>query len=309
MLIKTTEQDSGLRLDKVLARRTGITRSRILKLFETGNVLIDGEPARPSQKTIAGIAITLNMPKAEPSVLMPEDLGVPIIYRDDSLVVVDKPPSMIVHPGAGHTGGTLMNALLFSLKTPGSVKTLTAVGGPLRPGVVHRLDKDTSGLMVVALNDAAYYDLVRQFKDRSVQKQYTALVFGAIKGGSGEITARIGRSLSDRKKMSTRSRKKREAITRWEVLKRLPGATLLCIGLKTGRTHQIRVHFASVGHPVLGDRTYGKKTALHGVPFKRQMLHSFKLGFIHPASGEHMEFQSPLPPDMDEAIAALQAQA
>ena len=189
-------------------------------------------------------------------------------------------------------------------------KKLASVGGPLRPGVVHRLDKDTSGVMIVALDDSAYYNLVEQFRERSITRKYEALIYGTLKKVSGEIALKIGRSLSDRKKMSTKVRKGKEAVTKWKVIKHLSDATLIEATLGTGRTHQIRVHFASIGHPVLGDKTYGKKTTLetgkHKVLFQRQMLHAKQLGFTHPATGQYMEFTSEMPQDMTEKIIPLE---
>ncbi len=239
--------------------------------------------------------------------LIPENIPINILYKDDALIVVDKPAGMVVYPAAGHSQGTLMNALAFHCSK------LAATGGPLRPGVVHRLDKDTSGVMVVALNDKAYYHLTEQFKQRTINRRYSALVYGNFVQDEGEIALMIGRSATDRKKMSTRVKTGREAVTKWKVLKRFHNATLIQAKLGTGRTHQIRVHFASIGHPVLGDRTYGKKTEVEKkgskttIRFPRQMLHAEVLGFIHPQHGEYLEFSSPLPEDMKKGIAELEA--
>jgi len=222
---------------------------------------------------------------------------------DDNIAVVNKPPEMVVYPAAGHVSATLLNALAYHSEH------LASVGGPLRPGVVHRLDKDTSGVMVVALDDRSYYHLVEQFRARTINRKYTALVYGELRGNEGRISAKIGRSESDRKKMSTKVRRGKEALTTWKVIERIAGATLVEAVLGTGRTHQIRVHFASVGHPVLGDRTYGKKTFLEAqkkkVFFPRQMLHAGLLGFVHPASGLYMEFSCGIPQDMQEKIREL----
>lgn len=196
-----------------------------------------------------------------------------------------------------------MNALAYS------IGKLATVGGPLRPGVVHRLDKDTSGVMVIAIDDNAYYDLVNQFKRRSITRRYIALVYGSLKEDRGEIIKPIGRSERERKKMTTVSKRGKEAVTRWRVLKRFKGATLIEVRLGTGRTHQIRVHFSSIGHPVLGDRTYGRKTEIvhdkKRIAFPRQMLHADTLGFNHPVTREYLEFSSPLPEDMEDAIRVL----
>jgi 23S rRNA pseudouridine1911/1915/1917 synthase len=237
---------------------------------------------------------------------MPEPLPVDILYKDDSLVVVNKPAGMVVYPAAGHDHGTLMNALAYH------IGKLASTGGPLRPGVVHRLDKDTSGVMVVALDDRAYYHFTEQFKERTIHRKYVALVHGDLRGGEGEIALKIGRSESDRKKMSTRVKKGREAVTKWKAIRRFGRATLIEAKLGTGRTHQIRVHFASIGHPVLGDRTYGKKVEIEvkagkKILFPRQMLHAESLGFVHPVTGKYLEFSSPLPEDMRRKVEALQA--
>ncbi len=195
-------------------------------------------------------------PIREEEGLIPEPIPVEILYKNGHVIVVNKPPGMVVYPAAGHSRGTLMNALAYHCEN------LAAVGGPLRPGVVHRLDKDTSGVMVMALSDRAYYDLTSQFKERTINRRYKALIYGNLKEDEGEISLRIGRSSSDRKKMSTRGKTGKEAHTRWKVLKRFGSSTLIEVKLGTGRTHQIRVHFASIGHPVLGDGTYGKKVEL-----------------------------------------------
>jgi 23S rRNA pseudouridine1911/1915/1917 synthase len=210
---------------------------------------------------------------------------------------------MVVYPAAGHNKGTLLNALAYHCKK------LATIGGPLRPGVVHRLDKDTSGVMVVALDDNSYYELIEQFKKRAINRRYITLIYGNIKEDSGEIAMAIGRSTSDRKKMSTKTRQGKEAVTKWKVIKRFGAATLIEAKLATGRTHQIRVHFSTIGHPVLGDRTYGKKTAIEikrtKIIFPRQMLHAETLGFVHPVTKAYMEFSSPMPEDMAECIKKL----
>ena len=225
---------------------------------------------------------------------------------DEHLVVVNKPSGMVVYPAAGHSSGTLMNVLLYHCKK------LEAPGGPLRPGIVHRLDKDTSGVMAVALDSAAYYNLAEQFKQRTINRRYVALIYGNPKENSGQISLAIGRSETDRKKMSTRVRRGKEALTIWKVIERFRQAAFIEAKLRTGRTHQIRVHFASIGHPVLGDRAYGKKIEMETkergkLTFPRQMLHAESLGFIHPATGEYLEFHSPMPDDMEDCISKLRS--
>lgn len=295
--------EAGKRIDAFLAEKTGITRSQIQKIMERGDVLVNAVAVSRNYRIKRDDRIEVIMPPEEREGLIPEPIPIEILHRDKHLVVVNKPAGMVVYPAAGHGQGTLMNALAYHLGT------LAGVGGPLRPGVVHRLDRDTSGVMVVALDDVAYYDLVEQFRQRTIKRKYVAIIYGDMKNDIGEIALPIGRSGSDRKKMSTRVRRGKEAVTRWKVLKRFLFATLVEVRLGTGRTHQIRVHFSSVGHPVLGDKTYGRKTEIEvkkkRISFPRQMLHAAMLGFIHPVSGEYMEFSSPLPEDMKRVLDEL----
>ena len=295
-------EDAGKRLDLLISELSGLTRSQVQRLIEKGLLTVNGDPSRANYKAHAGDLVNAFI--AEDNIgLLPEDLPLEILYCDDFLIVVNKPAGMVVYPAAGHDSGTLMNAIAFH------AKKLATIGGPLRPGVVHRLDKDTSGVMVVALDDKAYYDLVEQFRERTMDRKYQALVFGTMKEDSGEISSRIGRSESDRKKMSTHSKRGKEAVTTWNVVKRFKTGTLIEAKLGTGRTHQIRVHFTSIGHPVLGDRTYGSKTSIdlgrRKITFPRQMLHAELLGFTHPATGQRLEFRTPLPNDMQEKIIEL----
>jgi 23S rRNA pseudouridine1911/1915/1917 synthase len=305
--IKIDISEAGNRLDIFLARKTGITRSQIQKLIGKGDVLVDNVAVSQNYRTKGNEVVRISIPPEETEGLIPEPIPVGILHKDDAVVVVNKPAGMVVYPAAGHGRGTLMNALASCCGR------LAGIGGPLRPGVVHRLDKDTSGVMVVALDDRAYYGLVEQFRKRTIHRKYAAIVYGNLKNDSGEITVAIGRSESDRKKMSTRTRRGKEAITRWKVLKRLGAATLIEVRLGTGRTHQIRVHLSSIGHPVLGDRTYGRKTEVEvkgrKVFIPRQMLHAEMLGFTHPFSGEYMEFSGPMPEDMREVMDNLSAGA
>ncbi len=305
-IIAIRSSDVGERIDVFLARETGITRSQIQKRIEKGDILVNEKPVAPNYRVKIKDTIAVDMKEEKEEGLWPEPLPVDILYEDEHLVVVNKPAGMIVYPAAGHRSGTLMNALSYHYRR------LAAPGGPLRPGIVHRLDKDTSGVMVVALNYKSYYGLVEQFKQRTINRRYVALVYGNLKGDEGEISLKIGRSESDRKKMSTRVRKGKEAVTRWKVLQRLGMATLVDVRLGTGRTHQIRVHFSSIGHPVLGDRSYGKKVEIvirsgKKIVFPRQMLHAGLLGFIHPATGEYLEFSTPVPDDMASRIRELDA--
>jgi 23S rRNA pseudouridine1911/1915/1917 synthase len=295
--------DAGDRIDAYLAQETGITRSQIQKLIEKGNVLVNGQHVSQSYRIKASDSVSVRQEETKEHRLIPEALPLKIPYRDEHVAVVYKPPSMVVYPAAGHAGGTLMNALAYQCER------LANVGAPLRPGVVHRLDKDTSGVMVVALSDEAYYDLVSQFRERSIKRRYLALVYGKLKEEEGEIVSKIGRSATDRKKMSTRTKRGKEAVTHWKLVEGFRDASVLEVRLGTGRTHQIRVHFASLGHPVLGDRTYGRKTELRSgtarIAFARQMLHAGFLGFIHPVTRKYLKFTCPVPDDMVQKMAEL----
>lgn len=295
-------EDAGKRVDVQAAELSGLTRSQVQHLIEKGLLQVNYHFTKPNYKTRYRDIISITVPEDEQT-LAPEKIPLEILHIDDYLIVVNKPPDMVVYPAAGHSSGTLMNAIAYHSKK------LASVGGPLRPGVVHRLDKDTSGVMVVALDDSAYYNLVEQFRQRSINRKYKALIYGTLKNISGEIALKIGRSESDRKRMSTKVRKGKEAVTNWKVIEHLSATSLVEAKLGTGRTHQIRVHFASIGHPVLGDKTYGKKTSIHignlRVDFPRQMLHAELLSFTHPATGEHMEFISEMPQDMREIIELL----
>ena len=291
------------RLDTFISTKSSITRSFIQKLIRQGSVTVNSFKEKAGYKLKEGDRIEIIIPDKPDRILIPEDIPLDIILEDENIIIVNKPPNMVIYPAAGNRSGTLMNALISKCNK------LASVGAPLRPGVVHRLDKNTSGLLVIAKDDTAYYGLVDQFKRREVEKQYMALLYGNLKKNRGEIIARIGRSDSDRKKMSTRTKRGKEAITHYEVIERYQSATLAKIRIITGRTHQIRVHFASLGHPVLGDRTYGKKSSLNlgqkTVNFGRQMLHAYSLRLSHPVTGKIMEVTAQLPEDMKMAIEIL----
>jgi 23S rRNA pseudouridine1911/1915/1917 synthase len=301
--LSVNPDDHTKRLDIFVSEGTGITRSQVLRLIKEGHVLVNGKAEDPNYKVRLSDSVDVDALKDADVALVAEDLPLNILFMDKYLAVVDKPAGMVVYPAFGHTGGTLMNALAHH------APKLASIGGDQRPGVVHRLDKDTSGVMVVALDDTAYYNLIEQFRERTIQRKYIALIAGNLKEDSGEIRLLIGRSNSDRKKMSTRTNRGKEAVTRWKVVNRLDRATLIEARLGTGRTHQIRVHFAAIGHPVLGDSTYGKKTSVEThtgrVDIPRQMLHAETLGFTHPHTGEFLEFSSPIPDDMKERIKRL----
>ncbi|MBI4848146.1 MAG: RluA family pseudouridine synthase [Nitrospirae bacterium] len=288
------------RLDAYISSQSGLTRSHVQKLIKEGHVLVNSSSAKAGHKAKIGDRIELTLPAALEGLLIPEDIPLDVIYDDEYMIVINKPPGMVMYPGLGHDSGTLMNAVAsISGK-------LSSVGAPLRPGVVHRLDQDTSGLIVIAKDDTAHHELVKQFREREVEKHYLTLLYGNLKADSGEIKTLIGRSASSRKKMSAKPRSGKEAVTRYEVVKRFKFATLTKVRIITGRTHQIRVHFASIGFPVLGDKTYGKKTAIQfaqkTISFPRQMLHAYSLKLKHPVSGEAMEFTAPMPEDIKKAM-------
>ncbi len=297
------EVDPGLkpeRLDTFISLKSNLTRSYIQKLLREKMVEVNSRKEKNSYRVRGGDIIELSIPEQPKNELTPEDIPLDVLWEDDHIIVINKPPNMVIYPAAGNKSGTLMNAVTARCKT------LSSVGAPIRPGVVHRLDKDTSGVIVIAKDDPSYYSLAQQFKNREVQKEYIALLHGSLQENKGEITAPIGRSLSDRKKMSTKTRAGKEAVTKFEVIKRLGPATLVRVRIITGRTHQIRVHFASISNPVLGDTVYGRKTSLRignrTVIFNRQMLHAQSLQLTHPTRGDNLNFTTPVPEDMQQAI-------
>jgi 23S rRNA pseudouridine1911/1915/1917 synthase len=273
----------------------------VQRLIKDGHVKGPAASLRSSTAVHAGQVYEVDIPAPTAATPEPEAIPLRIVYEDEHLVVLDKPAGMVVHPAAGHSGGTLVNALLHH------VKDLSGIGGELRPGIVHRLDRGTSGLMVVAKNDAAHQELSRQFGDREVDKEYVALVWGVVQSGK-RIDAPIGRDPGDRQKMSTRARRARNAVTRVTAARHFKGVSLLKVAIATGRTHQIRVHLSAIGHPIVGDGTYGgvhRRTAanLRSVQrLERPFLHSARLAFTHPADGRRVEFDSPLPLDLQAVL-------
>ncbi len=305
-VIVEAEHD-GARLDAFLTTSLpNQSRSGVQRLIKDGHVSGAVAALRPSTVVREGQHYDIEIPSPTTAIPEPEALPIRIVFEDRDLVVLDKPAGMVVHPGAGHSGGTLVNALLHH------VKDLSGIGGELRPGIVHRLDRGTSGLMVVAKNDRAHQELARQFSDREIEKEYVALVWGVVHAGR-RIDAPIGRDENDRQKMSTKARRARHAVTRVTFSRDLDGVSLLHVAIATGRTHQIRVHLSAIGHPIVGDSTYGgvrRRTAGHlraVQRLERPFLHSARLAFTHPGDGRRVEFDSPLPLDLQSVLAEIEA--
>jgi 23S rRNA pseudouridine1911/1915/1917 synthase len=306
--ILVDKSGSGQRLDQFIASRIPVpSRAAAANLIRNGNIQVEGELKKPGYRVRAEDEISGRIPPPEPISFKPEPIEIDILYEDRHLIVVNKPAGLVVHPAPGHYTGTLVNALLYH------IPDLEGIGGEIRPGIVHRLDKETSGALVVAKNADAHHHLAKQFKSRKIQKTYLALVLGKMKSDSGTISLPIGRHPKDRKRMSTISRKSRLAETSWKVRERFHGVTFIELDLKTGRTHQIRVHCAAINHPVLGDRVYGsqkaEKKALTekdpATPIPRQMLHAWRLGFTHPATETTVSVEAPIPEDMETLIDEL----
>lgn len=297
------ERDAhGRRFDLFLhAKLAGFSRAFCQKLIREGHAKVNGATAKPSHALRAGERITVKMPSLKSLELEPEEIELDVLYEDESLLVINKPPGLVVHPAAGNEAHTLVNALLHHCRG-----SLSGIGGVTRPGIVHRLDKDTSGCLVVAKSDAAHRALVEQFRGRDVWKEYLALVWDVVSKTHGRIDSPIGRNPRNRQKMAVNVRGAKPALTEYEVAERFEECSAVRVRLHTGRTHQIRVHFASVGHPVLGDTMYGRKrqSALTEL-VKRQMLHAHRLGFEHPVTKRPLEFTAPVPTDMQNLIRRL----
>ncbi|MFM7348139.1 MAG: RluA family pseudouridine synthase [Erythrobacter sp.] len=300
---------SPARLDKALADATGLSRARVQALIAEGRVAIGGKPAAsPSAKIAAGTPFAVHVPPAAAAEAGPEDIPLVIAHEDAHLIVVDKPAGLVVHPAAGNLTGTLVNALLHHCRGQ-----LSGIGGVARPGIVHRIDKDTSGLLVVAKTDAAHEGLAAQFAAHSVHRRYIAVTAGHPSPRDGTIDARLGRSDADRKKMTVlpnNSSRGKHAVTHYTTLETVPHAAVIACRLETGRTHQVRVHCASIGHPLVGDPVYGRtpkplRETLDRLAFRRQALHAAELGFVHPVTGETVQFRSDLPEDMARLIDQL----
>ena len=301
-IITITAQESAERIDALLARCVPeLTRSAAARLIEDGAVTVGGRTVRKNYRCAPGDEISLIMPEAADCELRPQDIPIDVVYEDDDLLVVNKARGMVVHPAPGHPDGTLVNALMFRCGD-----SLSGIGGEKRPGIVHRIDKDTSGLLIVAKNDFAHLALSAQLADRSLSRVYEAVVRGGMREDSGTVNAPIGRHPTDRKKMAVLAENAagaKYAYTGWQVLERCGNFTYIACKLKTGRTHQIRVHMASTGHPLAGDAVYGPKNCIKSL--NGQCLHAKELGFVHPRTGEWMQFDSPLPPYFTEFLTRL----
>ena len=275
-----------------------ITRSYLQKLLKDGSVQMNGKPVKASTKTVAGALIALTIPEPEEPEILPEDIPLDILYEDSDVILINKPKDMVVHPAAGHYTGTLVNALMYHCKGD-----LSGINGVLRPGIVHRIDKDTTGVLIVCKNDRAHNALAEQLKEHSITRKYRAIVCGNLKEDEGTVDAPLGRHPQDRKKMAIVRSGGKRAVTHYRVLERFGNDTYIECQLETGRTHQIRVHMASLGHPLLGDEIYGRAKS----PFKLegQTLHAMVLGFIHPTTGEYMEFEAPLPEYFEKLLEKL----
>ncbi len=288
--------EGGIRLDVFLADNVeNLTRSRAQKLIGDGDAIVNGQVSKPNYKLRTGDIVCLDMPQPKETEIVAQNIDLDIVYEDAHMLVVNKPQGMVVHPAAGNYSGTLVNALMHHCGD-----NLSGINGEIRPGILHRIDKDTSGLLLVAKDDRAHLGLSLQIKEHSLTREYICLVHGRIKEDGGTIDAPIGRDPKDRKKMTITEKNSRNAVTHYTVLERFDKYTLVKCRLETGRTHQIRVHMSKKGHPIVGDKTYGRKKeefTLNG-----QLLHAFKVGYIHPITEEYMEFERPFPAHFDEVL-------
>ena len=288
-ILEVTPDFDGKRIDQCLAASfSDCSRSFLQKLLKDGKVSINGKTQKASSKVAAGDAVLVLLPEPEELNVDPENIPLDILYEDDDLLVVNKPKGMVVHPAAGHSSGTLVNAVLYHCRG-----NLSGINGVLRPGIVHRIDKDTTGALLVCKNDTAHRDLAEQLKCHSIRRRYRAVVQGNLKDDEGTIEGPIGRHPTDRKKMAINHKNGKDAVTHYKVLERFGQATYVECRLETGRTHQIRVHMASIGHPLLGDTVYG--SSRNPYHLEGQALHAMILGFVHPRTGDYMEFTAPLP--------------
>lgn len=296
--LTATTEHAGLRLDAFLSADGVLTRSQAARLIEEGRVCVNGRAAAKSARLAGGETVTVDIPEVRDTALVPQDIPLDVVYEDEDVIVVNKPKGLVVHPAPGHPDGTLVNALLHHCGD-----SLSGIGGEKRPGIVHRIDRDTSGLIIAAKNDAAHLALSAQLKDHSLSRTYECLVTGSMKQDSGTVDAPIDRAPGDRKKMAVVPTGRR-AVTHWEVIARYSGVTHLRCRLETGRTHQIRVHMAYIGHPILGDTVYGAKKPVPGLT--GQCLHATGLRFVHPRTGQVVELHCPLPEEFTRMLEKLE---
>ena len=298
ILTRTADQN-GERADAFLARTVEeLTRSAAQRLLEEGAVTLNGRPLKKNYKTVPGDVLEITLPDPEPVDVVPQNIPLDVVYEDSDVIVINKPVGMVVHPAPGHADGTLVNALLYHCGD-----TLSGINGELRPGIVHRIDRDTSGLIIAAKNDKAHLALAEQLQDHSLARVYEAIAVGGFREDSGTVNAPIARHPVDRKRMAIDPRNGRHAVTHWRVLERFSGCTHIQCQLETGRTHQIRVHMASISHPLLGDVVYGNKKPYPGLA--GQCLHARKLKFIHPSTGNLVEVECPLPDWFENTLKKL----
>ncbi len=294
LILQAASEDAGKRLDAWLAERTELTRSAVQKLAEDGRVMAGGKPLTKNTRLTGTEAVSLLLPEPEAVEIVPQDIPLDVVYEDDDVIVVNKPKGLVVHPAPGHPDGTLVNALLYHCGD-----SLSGINGELRPGIVHRIDRDTSGLIIAAKNDFAHVRLAAQLQDHTLARTYRCIVTGNLREDAGTVNAPIGRCPADRKKMAVVAGG-RNAVTHWQVLERYPGAAYVECRLETGRTHQIRVHMAYIGHPILGDTVYGSKKPVPGL--NGQCLHAVGLRFLHPRTEAPVELTCPLPEEFQRQL-------
>lgn len=299
MILEITENQEGERIDRFLADSQDLTRSFLQKILKEGEVIVNGKSVKANYKLRKGDRIEFEIPEAVEPDIVAEDIPLSILYEDADVLVVDKPKGMVVHPAAGHYSRTLVNAVMYHCKGE-----LSGINGVLRPGIVHRIDRDTTGSIIICKNDMAHNEIARQLKEHSINRRYRAIVTGVLKDEEGTIEGAIGRDKKDRKKMAITADGK-PAVTHYRVLQRFKHYTYVECVLETGRTHQIRVHMASIGHPLLGDEVYGRRSDKYKC--EGQCLHAMTLGFHHPRTGEYIEVNAPLPPYFEHLLAVLES--
>lgn len=299
MILEITENQAGERIDRFLADSQDLTRSFLQKIMKEGEVIVNGKSVKANYKLRKGDRIEFEIPEAVEPDIVAEDIPLSILYEDADVLVVDKPKGMVVHPAAGHYSRTLVNAVMYHCKGE-----LSGINGVLRPGIVHRIDRDTTGSIIICKNDMAHNEIARQLKEHSINRRYRAIVTGVLKDEEGTIEGAIGRDKKDRKKMAITADGK-PAVTHYRVLQRFKHYTYVECVLETGRTHQIRVHMASIGHPLLGDEVYGRRSDKYKC--EGQCLHAMTLGFHHPRTGEYIEVNAPLPPYFEHLLAVLES--